>query len=143
MADLRPVLILSARHRPLEISILVSGLLTGLLGLINYNSAGATRRLDELIPGYTWVFYAGLFLGSSTALVSIFLNLPTSLILERIGLTLMTMFLLGYAVSSIIIYGVVGLSGAWFISFISFGCVGRICQLNRDIKSLQGIGVGK
>lgn len=143
MADLRPVLILSARHRPIEISILFSALLSGVLGLTLVRTTQTNSILERLVPGYSWVFHTGLVLGSAVALISIFLKLPASLILERIGLATLTTFLLGYSISSFILLGVVGFSGASFMLFIGLGTLGRILQLNRDIRTLQGLGVGK
>lgn len=129
-----PAFVFTARHSPFELVILLVSLLTGVINLAGASTSPSLASVASAIPFYVPVWAAGLVLGSSTALVSAFLAIPTSLVLERIGLSLLATLFTSYAAAIVIAAGTRGFGTALLIGCFAFGSVLRIHQINRDIK---------
>lgn len=129
-----PAFIFTARHSPFEIVVLLVSLLTGVINLAGASTSPSLTAVAGAIPFYLPVWGAGLMLGSSAALVSAFLALPTSLVLERIGLSLLATLYTSYAAAILIAAGGRGAGTALLVSCFALGSVLRIFQVNRDIK---------
>lgn len=133
----RPLLILSARHRPLEIAVLLASLLTGVFGLFSSTSGQTINSVDRILPGYGWVWYVGITLGALTALVSIFMSIPSSLLWERIGLSILATFFIGFSFASVTFAGAAGLRGSLFLLAFGLGAVFRARQITQDLRMLE------
>lgn len=133
----RPLLILSARHRPLEIAVLLASLLTGVFGLFSSSSGQTVSSIDRILPGYGWVWYAGISLGALVALVSIFMSIPSSLLWERIGLSILATFFIGFAFAAITFAGAPGLRSSLFVLAFGLGALFRARQITQDLRMLE------
>jgi predicted benzoate:H+ symporter BenE len=131
----KPVLILSARHRPIEITVLVAFFLVGTIGL--FQPARTVQQLNDALHGWGWLWYAGIALGSSTALLSMIPKIPTSLIWERIGLTIISTFLVGYTFASTMFFGIEGLRASLIVVLFGLGCLLRAYQITRNLRLLE------
>jgi hypothetical protein len=100
------------------------------------------RNVDSLLPGYGWVWYIGVLIGAGLALSACFMGIPTCLLIERIGLVLLSALLTGYSIVAIIVLGLVGFSGAFFLLMFSAAGVARIFQINSDVHILKNLGGG-
>lgn len=129
------LLILSGRHRPLEIAVLLASLFTGLLGLFG-TSTRTVSAIDLMLPGYGWVWFAAITLGSTIALGSLPLKIPSSLIWERIGLSILATFFLGYTFAALTFAGGSGIRGSVYLLAFGLGALFRGWQISRDLKKL-------
>lgn len=135
-----PILVVAVRHRPFEIAILVSMLASTLISMVSGPSM-ALRAINNYLPGYIWIWYVGVTLGSGIALTSAFLKTPTCLLLERIGLFLLGMMFAGYSVVTLIIFGLNGFGTGLLLFMFAIASAFRVKQLTADINLLKGIGV--
>jgi len=137
MASQRPVVILGVRHRPFEIATLFAVLFSVLVNVIKGPSA-VMAAIDAILPGYMIVWYCGVVLGSIAALVAAFLKVPSCLMWERTGLCLLGMFFLAYGTTSLLVFGLTGLTGANLLFAFSVAALVRVVQLTRDLRALKG-----
>lgn len=132
----KPVLILSARGRPIEVTVLVACLFTGILGLIGQQSRTSTN-LDIVLGGFGWIWYVGMIVGGVLSLASIFFKFPNNLLWERIGLMLLTTFFFGFSFIAITFSGFLGLRSTLFLLFFGVGFLFRVRQITRDLRLLE------
>lgn len=130
----RPILILSARHRPIETSFLIASLLLGVFGLIR--PAATVRELDQVL-GFGWLWYVGITVGALIGLSSLFLQMPSNLIWERIGLVTISTFFLGYSFAATTFFGLAGFHGSILIITFGIGALLRAWQITRDLRLLE------
>jgi hypothetical protein len=133
-----PVLVLAVRHRPFEIAVLFAVMFSTIVNLVKGPNQ-TMSAFNQLIPGYTWVWTIGVLAGASLALVAVIVKTPTCLLLERAGLCLLAALFLAYGVVSILLFGVVGFSGANLLLAFGLAAIFRIFQLTKDIRTLKGI----
>lgn len=129
-----PRFILTARHSPFEIMVLVVSLLTGVINLFGFNTSPTLEAVTRTIPFYLPVWGVGLVVGAATALVSVFLTIPMSLILERIGLSLLATLFTTYAIAVVLGAGSRGIGTALLVGCFALGSVLRVLSINRDIR---------
>lgn len=129
-----PRFILTARHSPFEIIILLMSLLTGIINLLGFSTSPSLKAVTETLPFYVPVWGGALIAGSATALISIFRTIPMSLILERIGLTLLATAFTSYSFAIVLAAGTRGIGTALLTGAFAAGSVVRVLQINRDIR---------
>lgn len=128
------VVVLDSRHRPMELSVLVVALFAGLFGLIR-DQPGSV--LSQLSFGYPWIWNAGVMLAATVALSSVFLAIPDSLLLERVGLCMLFTFFGSYGVGGLVLSGGPAFPAAFYSITIAGGAVGRAVQITNDLKRLR------
>lgn len=133
-----PILVVAVRHRPFEISILITVLASAIINLVNGPSM-TMQSISELIPLYEYIWPIGVGLGSIIGLTAIFVKQPTALLWERLGLFILATFFTGYSIAAIITLGLVGFSGALFLLMFAIAAVFRIRQLTADIELIKGM----
>lgn len=131
-----PRIILTARHNPFEIIILLMSLLSGVLNVLGFATSPALAVVTAAIPFYGWVWGFGLILGSGTALASLLYTIPMSLILERIGLTLLATLFTSHAIAIGLAAGTRGLGTALIVGSLAIGSALRVHAISRDIKMI-------
>ena len=136
----KPTLIVSARHRPLELAVLSISLIASLTSVFNIRPTRTLSAIEAFLPGYAWIWYAGTAAGALAGLVSAFMKIPDCLLLERIGLYILVTFWFGYGFAALTIVGAGGLAGSLYLMGFAVGGIFRISQLHRDIKMLKGEG---
>lgn len=129
----KTILILSGRHRPIEVTFLVASLLLGIFGLIR--PARTVQQLDEMI-GFGFLWYIGIAVGAIISLVSLFFKMPLNLLWERIGLVIIATFFLGYSFATTMFFGWPGLQGSILIINFGVGAALRAWQISQDLRLL-------
>jgi hypothetical protein len=133
-ADASPHFILTARHSPFELAVLAVALITGVINLVANSTSPSLQAVAAAIPFYPQVWGAGLVLGSTAGLVSVFLKIPMSLILERIGLSLLATLFTSYGIAIGLAAGGRGIGSVLLVGSFAIGSVLRILAINRDIR---------
>lgn len=131
------VFVLTARHRPFEVLVLIITLLTGLLGLFDLRPTRTMNVIEYFLPGYAWIWYGFIILGAAVSLYSCFLTVPSALILERIGMTILVTFYFGYSFCALFLPAGGGISSALTLAGFGIAAAFRIRNLNKDIRILQ------
>lgn len=140
MANRRgPILVVAVRHRPFEIAVLLAVLLSTAINLF-VTPTRTLQAINTLLPGYSWVWSVGIIIGSIITLSACFMTIPNTLLVERIGLYLLGMLFSGYSIVAILVLGIIGFSGAFFLLTFALACIFRIRQLNSDIRQLKTLG---
>jgi len=127
----RPVLIVSGRHRPHEVLLLVVSLLTGVAYTVG---APPPTSIAALLPGWAvHMWSGGLLLSGLVGLVGALLRRPPGLKLEQAAMLIGAAALIGYTAA----LATLGLP-ALFAGSISLAWAGanvwRAAQIRRDLK---------
>lgn len=134
----QPVIVVTARRRPIEVSVLAISFLTGLLNLLR--PSDALSALSQFVPFYPVIWSVGLMLGAAAGLVGATRELPLSLILERIGLSVLATMFVTYTAAIVTIFGARGWGSAIIVGGLALGVLGRIRQISRDLRSIEEAG---
>lgn len=132
----KPLVLTSGRANPFEVLLLVACTFTGVFGLVAPGSG--SRTIDQFIPHpWTVVFYAALFVSAALALAGVFLRMPLALLIERVGMAVLSSLLLVYGLAVYALHGLsVGVAGAIILSF-GVAAVLRVVQISRDLAALR------
>jgi hypothetical protein len=134
----RVVVVLSARDRPYEIALLGALFISTVVNLI-VDPGPVFAAIVGAVPGYQWGWTAGVLLGSGVTLGAVFLEPPSSLLWERVGLSLVSLLCLSYGIAAVAEFGVSGWSGANLLLAVGVAGVFRMVRLTRDLRLLRGL----
>jgi hypothetical protein len=128
-------LILRSANSPFQILTVVACLISGVAGLFPHEPSGV---IDQLTGGGALIWYSGLILGAAVTLGARFFDLPTSLLVERVGLYLLAGLALSYGVGIYLLIGFerARLSGVIIMAF-GVACTVRSWQIGRDLQRLR------
>jgi hypothetical protein len=128
-------LIIRSSRSPFAIVLMIACLVSGVAGLLPHEQRST---IDQLASGAAFVWYLGLLLGGTTVLAAMMLRLPTSLLLERVGLLLLTGLFLAYGVGIYMLlgFGPVRVGGVVILAF-GVACGARVWQIGRDLRRLR------
>lgn len=139
-----PLEIRSGKH-PHEVALLTAACLGGVFGLLFFSTL-ASPTIRALPVPFGHVLYAGLAIGSGTALAGVFLNGRRGARTECIGLWFMSGHCAAYAVG---IFAAAGLKGSLIIGFMVALAVAnlvRAVQIGNEIEQMEAarivLGVG-
>lgn len=132
---MKPLIIASGRQ-PFEVLLLLACVLTAGLGLA-VPGAGSTT-IDAFIPmPWNTVFYVALGASATVGLIGVSLQVPVSLLVERIGLLFLSGLLIAYGIALYALYGAaVGASGAIIVAF-GTAALTRSVQITMDLRKLH------
>lgn len=136
----KSLVIQSARHRPFEIAILTAATLTGVFSFFTPKSP-SILAMEASIPYYGYVWSIGLILGGGLGLASLLMKIPSTLLVERISMSLLSTLFLAYAFSAVFILGISLGSVGGLLNLLAFGggALARAFQISRDLKNIQGV----
>lgn len=123
----------TGRH-PHEVFTTVFVMLVGVVGLFQPVSPAITLAFTE--AGAT-AFYLGLILSGAIVLVGIWLPRIEGPLLERIGLAVSTLFLIGYVIAVVSNSGTRGAMAVAFPLGLIAAKVARIYQIGKVLKKLK------
>lgn len=129
-------LTLSSGRQPFEVLLLVACVLTGAVGVVVPGAGSPT--IDRFVPQpFTTLFYVALFGSAAVSAVGVSLRLPTSLLVERIGMVVLSALLLIYGIAVYALHGpAVGIGGVIIIAF-GVAAMLRCAQITRDLRKLK------
>ncbi|AHH98345.1 hypothetical protein [Kutzneria albida] len=133
MIVLKSGVIVRSGRNPFEVFLLSAAVLSGGAGLLaqaSWSPAVANTLPDGLVP----VWYGGLVLGGVVSVVGVLLNGLVSLLVERVGLTLLGGFAVLYVSVVLVEAGWRGTLPALFVGAFAMACVGRFVTIGRDLK---------
>lgn len=131
------ILIVSGRHRPIELSVLIATLSISFVQLIVQNDSSNYTIIRKILPDFYWVWNIGLILGAAIALVGCFwYELTRSLLFERIGLILVGTLFLSYGVGVLTAIHIYSFSGFYFL-FLGVGFCVRAAQISSELKQIS------
>lgn len=130
---------LTSARNPFEIVMIITGLLAGIVGL-----AVPVRDQKQVFyglgPPWDKVFYACLVLGTGMVALSLFLQPPMTLLIERVGMIWLAAIFLPYGVGCVInnLIHLRPLLPYWIL-LIGYGvaCAARILQITHDLRCYQ------
>ena len=111
---------------------------TGVVGLCQPSSTSSV--ITSLLPAWevtTW--YAGLGVGGLVSLLGVFLGGVTSLLVERVGLIMLTCLTLAYSTAVITQVGIRGTLPALFTGLFAIACAIRFVYITTDLKRMEDI----
>lgn len=128
-------LILRSGSSPFEVLVMAACLISGVSGLFPHERRGV---IDQLAEGGAVAWYIGLIVGGAVVLVGLFLRLPTSLLVERVGLLLLGGLFVGYGIGIYLLlgYDVVRVGGVTTIA-CGVACGVRAWQIGHDLNRLR------
>lgn len=128
-------LVLRTGRSPFQVLLMAACLISGVSGLIPHEQRSI---IDQLADGGARIWYAGLVVGGTIVLAGLFLQLPTSLLVERVGLLLLTGLFVGYGVGVYLLLGSdqVRVGGVITIA-CGVACGARAWQIGRDLSRLR------
>jgi len=132
-----PFLVRSGRN-PFEILLLVMCATVGVVGLCQ--PSATSNVVTSLLP--TWeviVWYAGLAIGGLVSLLGVFLSGVVSLLIERVGLIMLTCLTLTYSTAVIAQIGIKGILPALFPALFAVACVDRFARITADLKRMENV----
>lgn len=131
------LIILSGRHRPVELSIVFATFIISMIDLLDSADKSTAGVIKELFPSYTWVWNAVLIFGALVALMgSIWHRLVEALLAERVGLLILATSFLSYGVGIMFARNISSFS-AWYFAFIGIGMFIRSWQITQDLRNLH------
>lgn len=128
-------LVLRTGRSPFQVLLMVACLISGVSGLFPHEQRGV---IDQLAEGAAGAWYTGLIVGGSVVLVGVCMRVPTSLLVERVGLLLLTGLFLAYGVGVYLLLGndQVRVGGVITIA-CGVACGVRAWQIGRDLSRLR------
>lgn len=131
------LIILSGRHRPVELSIVSATLVISTIDLLDSADRSTAGIIRELFPSYTWIWNVLLILGALIALCgAMWVRLVEALLAERVGLLILATSFLAYGVGIMFARNIASFS-AWYFAFIGLGMFIRSWQITRDLHHLE------
>lgn len=132
-----PLLVRSGRN-PFEVLMLAACVAVGTVGLCQPSSTSSV--ITSLLP--TWevtTWYAGLAVGGVVSLLGVSLNGVTSLLVERVGLIMLTCLTLAYSTAVATQVGIRGTLPALFTGLFAIACAIRFVYITTDLKRMEDI----
>lgn len=132
-----PILVRSGRN-PFEVWLLVACVVVGIVGLVQPSST--SNAITSLLPGWevvTW--YAGLAGGGAVSLFGVFGSGLTALLVERVGLIILTCLTLAYSIAVVTQIGFRGALPALFTGLFAVACAVRFVHITTDLKRMEDI----
>lgn len=129
------LLVVRGGRDPFEVMFLIACVLAGISGLI---FGASSPNLAVALPGDTQTYwFAGVLVGSVLGLVGAFSKPPTGLVIERVGLALLSGLCGAYGVS-IILNSANGALVGMFVT-LAFGVASliRVWQIGVDLRVLK------
>jgi len=99
----------------------------------------ATMQLPVVI---TIIFGVGLVVGAGTVLIGLSLHTLWGTLLERAGLTALSLLMLVYSAVTLDYYGIRAFVSALFFISFSAACVWRFIQIGQDLTDVESNIVG-
>jgi hypothetical protein len=133
MPHRKPLLVQSGRQ-PFEVVILVTCVLSGLVGLLT-NEYPAPVKL--ILHSFTWAYGASLSAGAVIALIGIYIKPVASLLVERVGMAWLGSIFFAYAVAVTVQPQGRGLTGAILLFGLGLATIARAITITRDLRKVQ------
>jgi hypothetical protein len=128
-------LVLRSGRSPFQVLLMAACLISGVSGLLPHEQRSI---IDQLADGRATAWYAGLIFGGIVVLVGLFLRLPTSLLVERVGLLLLTGLFIGYGIGIYLLLGFEQVRvGGVIIIACGAACGVRTWQIGHDLSRLR------
>lgn len=127
----------SIRHRPFEVVIVFTVLLTGIAS--SFNKSPVVAAIEQTLPFYGYVWNIGLILSGTVGVISIIMNMPSTLIVERISMSLMATLFIAYGFTVVFIIGTSSIAGVLSLFAFGTGAFARIIQITGDLKKIEGL----
>lgn len=135
--DQEELIILSGRHRPVELSIITATLIISAIDLLDGHDVSTAGIIKQLFPSYTWAWNVVLVLGAVIALAgAMWVKLVEALLAERVGLLILATSFLAYGVGIMFARNPASFS-AWYFACIGIGMFVRSWQITRDLHHLE------
>lgn len=132
-----PFLVRSGRN-PFEILLLVACFAAGVVGFFQpQSSSGAINAALPYWQALCW--YIGLTGGGLMGLIGVFNRGVNSLLMERVGVVMLTCFTFGYSAAVISQVGFRGIFPAVFTGFFAVACAVRSVYITVDLKNMEKI----
>jgi hypothetical protein len=130
----RKALNIHCGNQPFEVALLVTCVLTGVTGLLTGNAAPV---LQQVLGDHVWVWHAGLVVGSAVTLVAVFLRLPMTLVVERVGMIWLATLFLAYGAAILLLStATVATAGGITLGF-GLASIARVVQITNDLGRLR------
>lgn len=119
-------------RNPFEIFMLVALVLSGTLGLLPHKPTA----VDLIASTFSLVWYSGLILGGSVALLSQWAHSTFGILLERAAMWLLAGLMTAYGIGIYILlgWGVIGVGGALVLA-LGLACFMRGLQIRTAIRA--------
>lgn len=127
-----PLHVRDGKH-PHQVGFLVAGVILGIVGAVGPRST-TSRALPDLT---VYLLYGGVALAALIAIVGVFVPDILGALIERVGLFMLAIMLLGFGVAVIAAAGIRGVSFGLFVAAFAGANLFRVWQIRREIKDLQ------
>lgn len=134
-----PILVRSGRN-PFEVWLLVACVVAGIVGLISpVDSASAVVKALPHWEVLCW--FSGLTLGGLVGLAGVFSRGVVSLLVERVGMVILTCLTFAYSVSIVAQVGIAAGATlpALLTGLFSVSCAIRFFNISADLKRMEDI----
>lgn len=136
-----PLLVRSGRN-PFEVWMLSACVATGVFGLVQPQATSGA--ITAALPHWEAVaWYAGLTAGGLLGLIGVFSRGVNSLLIERVGVVMLTCLTLAYSVAVIAQVGFKGVLPAAFTGLFALACATRFVYITTDLKRMEDIATKK
>lgn len=133
MPHRKPLLIQSGRQ-PFEIVILMTCIISGLVGLL----VGETSiTLQKVLGDWTWTWSLSLFLGSTISMVGVCLKPPLCLLTERIGMMWLGCIFLAYGLAIALTGEARIITSATLVLGLGIAAGTRSFQISKDLRKIS------
>lgn len=123
-----------------ELLLLIWCLISGAAG-IAVPGRVSTSTLSALPGPWLYVWYIGLVVGSATAITGLVLASLVGLLVERVGLIILSGLLLSYGVAVVGLFGLRGMQFGLLVSALAAANLWRAAQARRDLFAVQSAAV--
>lgn len=136
--DLYPLVILSGRHKPFEIIILLVAFAIGLTEIvIDVSTTSTTSIIHDLTPHLYLVWNFGIPIGSGVAIIGCYWRtLTDSLLIERIGLIILGTLTFSYGIG-ILLIPTANKGSTFFLLAIGAACLVRVGQITFELGKIK------
>ena len=134
-----PILVRSGRN-PFEVWLLVACVVAGIVGLIS--PADTASTVVKALPHWEALcWFSGLTLGGLVGLAGAFSRGVMSLLVERVGMVILTCLTFAYSVSIVAQVGIAAGATlpALLTGLFAVSCAVRFFNISSDLKSMEDI----
>ena len=132
-----PLLVRSGRN-PFEVLMLAACVAVGGVGLIDPQAtSGAITAALPHWQALCW--YGGLVGGGLVSVIGVFSRGVVSLVVERVGVVILTCLMLAYTTAVITQIGIRGTLPAVFTGLFAVACAVRFVYISADLKRMEDI----
>jgi hypothetical protein len=134
------MLAIRSGRSPHELALLIPCFIVGIAGL-TVPGRVSTTTLSALPLHWLYVWYGGLVLGSAVALTGLMMGSILGMLIERVGLIVLSGQLLGYGIAITVLFGLRGIQFGLLVGAFAVANLWRAHQIRRESVSVRAAAV--